>query len=234
MINFALIDDNEKVLNDTAYILENIFSHSEYEASIGFKTCNADEFINYVENNKVDVLFLDINLKSYVTGIQIADKIRKFNKSCYIIFITAHLEYSLIAYKYKVFDFIPKPVTSQRLKATISRLFDDIASVNKNFIKIDNNIISENELQFIEKDGMKLVFHTDSNCYEVYGSFSKIQDKLPKTFVRCHKSFIANVNSITKIETRENEIYFNNSSCEIGPKYKKEFMEAVYKYGTFD
>ena len=234
MLNFALIDDNEKILNDIAKNLENIFLHNDFDAKIVLKTSNVDEYLNFVENNKVDVLFLDINLKSTLTGIQIADRIRKFNKNCYIIFVTAHLEYSLIAYKYKVFDFIPKPINSQRLKSTIIRLFEDISFANKKFIKINskNTFIAEDELQFIEKNGMKLVFHTSSKCYEEYGSFSKIQDILPKNLIRCHKSFIANVNNIIKIEISNNEIFFDNSSCGIGPKYKKDFMEAICKYGT--
>ena len=43
---------------------------------------------------------------------------------------------------------------------------------------------------------MKLVFHTECNDYEVYSSFNKIQDYLPSNFVRCHKSYIANINKI--------------------------------------
>ena len=45
---------------------------------------------------------------------------------------------------------------------------------------------------------MKLVFHTPTRNYEAYSSFSKLQKQLPKNFIRCHKSFIANINNIDK------------------------------------
>ena len=69
----------------------------------------------------------------------IAEQIRKKNKNIYIIFITGHLEYALVAYKYKTFDYIPKPVVSERLELTISRLFEDIKSSVSNFIKVGNS-----------------------------------------------------------------------------------------------
>ena len=236
MLNFALIEDDNKLLKDLSHILESIFMQYDFDAQIGIQTTNIDELINYVEKNKVDVLLLDIDLKSNLTGLEIAEKVRKSNKDCYLIFETAHLEYGLMAYKYKTFDFISKPVTHQRLEDCIVRLFDDISRVTKRFIRLDNKntIIAENEVKYIKKDGMKLIFHTDSRDYEVYSSFSKIQNKLPEHFVRCHKSFIANIDNITKVESSDNVIYFNNSSCDIGPKYKNEFLEVINKYGNLE
>ena len=81
---------------------------------------------------------------------------------------------------------------------------------------------------------MKLIFHTSNRNYEIYSSFSKIQDKLPTNFVRCHKSFIANIDNITEIRLRGNTIFFESSYCEIGPKYKNQFMEAVNSYEKFE
>ena len=141
----------------------------------------------------------------------------------------------MVAYKYKTFDFICKPVTSQRLEDCILRLFEDISEYNKKFIRIDNKntIISESEVNYIKKDGMKLIFHTDFRDYEVYSSFIKIQDSLPNNFVRCHKSFIVNIENITKVEPIRNIVYFNKSSCDIGPKYKNYFLEVINKHGNF-
>lgn len=234
MLKFAIIDDDTQILDNTSNMLESIFIKHDYDAEVAFKTSNVDELFSYLENNKVDVLILDITLKSYLTGIEIAAKIREQNKDCYFIFTTAYLEYCLVAYKYKTFDFIAKPVEYDRLEECIVNLFKDISGSKKRFIKLDNKntIIAENEIKYIERDGMKVVFHTDSRDYEVYSSFHKLQEILPSNFVRCHKSFIANVNNITKVEPTDNMIYFNSSSCDIGPKYKDKFMEVINHYGN--
>ncbi len=234
MLNFVIIDDHLKTVNDLSKMLDKIFIKHDFDAKVGCKTSDVDELMSYVDSNNVDVLLLDIDLKSKLTGLEIAERVRKNNKDCYLIFATAHLEFGFVAYKYKTFDYISKPITTERLEECVVRLFDDIAGVTKNFIKLDNKntIVAESEIKYIKRDGMKLVFHTDSRDYEVYSSFAKIQDRLPDNFVRCHKSFIANINNVTKVEPLDNMIYFNSAFCDIGPKYKSEFLEVINNYGN--
>ena len=236
MLNFALLENNKKLLENLSHMLESIFMQHNFDAQICIKTIDPNDLLEYTKNNRIDVLLLDIELNKYLDGFQIVDKVRKINKNCYIIFETAHFEYSLMAYRYKTFDFLCKPISIERLKDTIIRLFEDVSKVSKNFIKLDNKntIIAESEIEFIQKDGMKLIFHTNSKDYAIYSSFSKIQKNLPNNFIRCHKSFIANISNITKVEASENCIFFNDSFCDIGPKYKKDFMEAVKFYGNIN
>lgn len=230
MLNFVICDDNQTVLNRLSKMLEAIFINNNIDAEIGLKALNASDVINYLESHKVDVLILDINLKSEITGCDIADMVRKKNKDVYIIFTTGHLEYALIAYKYKTFDYLPKPIVDERLEETILRLMDDMKSTPSKFIRLNNNrtIINQDEVNYIKKDGMKLVFCTNNRTYETYSSFNKIQDCLPDNFVRCHKSFIVNVKNISDINSNNNTILFSpNESCSIGGKYKNEIMEVL-------
>ena len=89
-----------------------------------------------------------------------------------------------------------------------------------------------NEILYIRRDGMKLIFHTKNRDYETYSSFNKILPTLPSNFVRTHKSFIVNINRIVNLDPVENLIYFdNNSTCELGPKFKEKVMEEVKKNG---
>lgn len=224
MLNFAIIEDDEKNLNRLKCILESIFLKYDYSASIGLSTLEVDSFLDYVANNRIDAFFIN--------DIKIAEKVRKLNKDSYLIIETSFIEYALIAYKFKTFDFICKPISYKRLEDCIVRLFNDISRENKKFIKIDNKntIIAESEIKYIEKNGTKLIIHTDNNNYETYNSFSKIENNLPSNFVRCHKSFIANIDNIVKVVASDNTVYFNNSSCYIGPKYKKDFLEVIKNY----
>lgn len=237
MLNFVICDDNLNILDRFSKILENIFIKHKYDAKIGLKTTNVDELLKYVDDNKTDVLILDINLKSSKSGLEVASLVRERNKDTYIIFTTAHLEYAMMAYKFKTFDYLAKPVTSDRLEETVVRLFDDVNGLPKKYIKIDNKktIIDESEILYIKRDGMKLIFHTKSRDYETYSSFNKIQDSLPDNFIRAHKSFIVNINNIVNLDPVANMIYFNNgATCDIGPKYKKDFIEEVKNHGHFE
>lgn len=230
MLNFVICDDNLNILDRFSKMLESIFLKNNFDAGIGLATDDSNEVLKYVQENKVDVVILDINLKSNKSGLELASTIRSQNKDTYIIFTTAHLEYAMMAYKFKTFDYLAKPVTSERLEDTINRLFEDINGLPKKYIKIDNKntIIAENEILFIKREGMKLIFHTPSRDYETYSSFNKIQNYIPKNFVRCHKSFVVNINNIVNLDPVASIIYFeDDSTCDIGPKYKKEVMEVV-------
>lgn len=234
MLNFVLCDDNIQVLNRLSKVLESIFIKNNLDAEIGFSTSNPHELLEYTESHSVNVLILDINLKCEITGCDIADIIRKKNKNVYIIFLTGHLEYALVAYKYKTFDYLPKPIIDERLEETVLRLVDDIKQDTAKFIQIDNKtMIKQDEINYIKKDGMKLVFCTSKHNYSIYSSFSKIESCLPDNFVRCHKSYIANTNNISDFKPNENIVLFNNNeSCSLGAKYKNNFME-VLKNGNF-
>ncbi len=237
MLNFILCDDNQNILNRLEKILDTIFVKNNFDAEISLKTDDYNEVIEYINNNKVDVVLLDINLKSNKTGLQVAEQIRKINKNIYIIFTTGHLEYAMVAYKYKTFDYIAKPISYDRLEETIIRLFEDINSEPKKYIKLDNKntVIDASEIQYIKRDGMKLVFHTSCRDYDIYSSFNKFQDRLPENFVRCHKSYVANISQIKDVEPVSGTITFkDNTVCDIGPKYKSEFMEVLRKYGNFE
>lgn len=237
MLKFALCDDNMNILNKLENMLDTIFTKNNFDANVIYKTTVTKDMLDFVSNNKVDVIMLDIQLKTSKAGLELAEAIRKFNKNSYLIFTTGHLEYVIYAYKFKTFDYIPKPITCARLEETIIRLFEDINGQPKKYIKIDNKntIIDASEIQYIKRDGMKLVFHTKSRNYDAYSSFAKIQDTLPNNYKRCHKSCIANITQIKDVEPVSGTITFKDgSTCEIGPKYKSDLMEVLKNYGNFE
>lgn len=236
MLHFVICDDNLNILDKLEKMLENIFTKNNFEAEVSFKSDNSEDILDYIKRNPSDVFLLDINLKSSKTGLELAEEIRKVKKNSYLIFTTGHLEYAMVAYKYKTFDYIAKPITYDRLEDTVVRLFEDVNGLNKRYLRIDNKntLVDESEIQYVKRDGMKLVFHTPSRDYDTYSSFNKFQDRLPKSYIRCHKSCIANINQIKDIDPVSGTITFRDgSTCDIGPKYKSEFMEVLKSYGSF-
>ena len=237
MLNFVVCDDNIYILDKISKILESIFIEHNFDANIIFKGTNADEVLQFIKNNynKIDVLILDINLKSEVSGLDIAKSLRNYNKNAYIIFTTGHLEYIMMAYKYKTFDYLPKPITFEKIEETVIRLFNDITNNSNKYLKLvsKNMLINEDDIYYIKKDGMRAIFISPYQTYEIYNSFSKIQNSLPPNFIRCHKSYIVNINKISDIRININKIYFkDNISCSIGPKYKNNLLEVINNHGN--
>lgn len=229
MLNFVICDDSFPTLTTLSKMLESIFIEHNIDATVGLATANLSTLFNYIENTTIDVLILDINLKAKLSGFDIAESVRKKNKSAYIIFLTGHLEYALVAYKYKTFDYLSKPLTQERLEETILRLIEDINFSPANFIKLNNkSIINANDIKYIKKDGMKLTFCLFDKTYSIYSSFNKISSFLPENFVRCHKSYIININNILNFDIQNNTISFDNGeNCLVGAKYKNNFLEVL-------
>lgn len=232
MLNFIICDDEIHMLNKLTLLFEKAFIKNDFDAKIVLKTSNYKELISFMSSNLVNVVVLDIEFKnSKINGLNIAEEIRKINKDCYIIFITSHFEYVMEAYSYKTFAYLFKNSLSvDTLCDTLNRLFDDISGTSTKFLKIDNKgtFIDLNDVHFIEKHGMKLIYHTSHSTIDTYNSFSKIEPCLPENFVRCHKSFIANVNNIVHISLADSSVIFKNDEiCYIGPKYKSLFMEVI-------
>lgn len=237
MVNFVLCDDNSQLLSKLKDMLESIFMKYDLDASVLYTTTSASSLINFVNNNNVDVLFLDIDLDAHHNGIELAKEIRKTNKLIYLIFITGHFEYIISAYECKTFDFIQKPFTQSKLENTVLRLFDDLEYNTSKFIKLSNKkeLINQSLVNYIQKDGMKTIYNMESGIMESYGSFANISSDLPSNFVRCHKSYIVNINNISTVDLKCNTIYFKDSKeskCYIGPKYKSKFMEVLNDYGN--
>lgn len=232
MLNFIICDDEPLMINKLSALFEKAFMKNDFDAKIVLKTSNYKEILSFMSSNQANVVILDIEFKkSQINGLNIAKEIRKINKDCYIIFVTSHFEYIMEAYDYKTFAYLFKnSLNVDTLSDTLYRLFDDISSSSTKFLKIDSKgtFVDLNDVHFIEKNGMKLIYHTSHGILETYNSFSKILSSLPENFVRCHKSFIANVNNIVHISLTDACIKFKNDDvCYIGPKYKNLLMEVI-------
>ncbi len=234
MLHFVLCDDNVQILDRLEKTLNSLFIKHDIDAVVSFKAKNSCDFFNYLEDHSVDVLILDINLKSSISGCDIAAEVRKKSKNIYIIFLTGHFEYALLAYKYKTFDYLIKPLTDERLEETLLRLIVDISDSHSSFIKLNERIVvNQDDINYIKKDGMKLVFCSSNMTHEIYGSFSEILNRLPNNFIRCHKSYIVNINNVNRFISSKNIVTFaEGSSCSVGAKYKNKFLE-VFKNESF-
>ena len=139
MLNFVLCDDSQTAIKKLSKMLESIIIQNNLDGQLVYSTKSPSCLLKYVKTNPVNVVILDIDLNDDISGLKLAESIRKQDKNTYIIFITGHLEYGLVAYRYKTFDYIPKPITVDRLKDTITRLVEDFSGSEPKFVRLDNN-----------------------------------------------------------------------------------------------
>ena len=240
MLNFVLCDDNERVRKSIYIILESIFIKHTINAQIGLSANNAQDVIKYIENTHVDVLLVDYSLGSNQTGIDIANTLRSKQKDAYIIFLSGYMDFVFESLKTKIFDYILKPITIDKLEQCILRLLDDMSCKKSKYIKLGKNriILNTDDILCIEKSKMKCIIYMKSDKeITIYESLENLQSFLSDNFIRCHKSYIVNLDKISEINFLDNIIIFNEKIyCSLGPKYKSHLLEVInndYFYTDF-
>lgn len=221
MIKIALCDDNLKSIENISKLMESAIIELDLDAEITLVTDNQNDIYTEMKNGNIDILFLDIDFQNGgKNGVEFASELRKFNKEFYLVFLTAHFEYSLLSFKCKTFDYILKPITNSAINSIFKRFKDEFTSTeNKLFVQIKKGLsIRAKDILFIERKQNRTYIHTKNFTYDSSVSLNNIYKTLPKDmFLRNHRSYIVNTQAIIRVNKRKAEIFFDKSiSCPMG------------------
>lgn len=230
LIKIAICDDTAediKLLSDTLYIYDNsieIITYTNVEILI-------DELLK--SSLSIDILFLDIYMPGK-DGIKTAQRISRERKDIKIIFISSSKEHYQQAYEVFAFNYILKPFDQERLYCVMDRAMDEIKRKRsyKIHFSYKSSVYSVDclDILYIESRDKLILFHmSDGSTLQCYGKLDVIAKELPeRSFIRCHKSFIANTLYIT--EMRENHFRVGQVVISISKKYLKHAKDQYYAY----
>jgi len=231
----CLIVDDEELAQD---IIEK-FIESVPVLEVSGKCKNALEAIGHLYQNKVDIMFLDINMPE-INGLEM---LRTLNNPPKVILTTAYSEFALEGYEYGVIDYLLKPVKLDRFLKAVNRALDQF---HKNehltihsesepeeamslFIKEEHTTysIEFTQILFIQAYGNYLKIYTPDKTYIIRDTLQNIINKIPeKSFLRVHKSFIVSLQKIKKIIG--NIIYIGEHEIPVGNTFKSELAARLY------
>lgn len=191
----------------------------------------------FLIENKVDLLFLDINMPK-ISGI---DFLRNLKQPPLVILTTAYSEYALEGYELNIIDYLKKPFSFERFfkacakaieqKSLLNTANNPIEKNNQNnfiFLKSDKKTIKVNiaDICYIEGLGDYIKIYTPTQKYISNLSMKKILSVLPsEMFYRIHKSFIVAIEKIESIEG--NMIKMNNVRLPIGNNFRNDFLQFI-------
>lgn len=242
MFTFILYDDNELELNLLADSINTTCTSQGIDYKL-YKCKDLSQTLEFAKYNKGRrlIYLLDIlDADGDAAGLTIANEIRKCDQTAYIVFVSGHHEYVLLAFKKQAFDFIIKPFNQTIIENLINRIrlhFDAFYKESNPFIILDSNSVNNkifvNEITYLEKDSNLLIVHTTRGVFKGYLSFKEALTILGKHgFHLCHKSYIVNPNSnlIKCINKINNRIEFlNGDVCYMSRNYRKGFLENVLR-----
>lgn len=219
-IRAILVDDVELMRITLKKVLEQ-FPHIEL---IG-EASDFDSAKELINGTKPDLVFLDIDLN----GLTSIDLLSQVNHVPKIIFITSHPDFAIKAFELNAIDYILKPISTERMKKAIERLTNDeptpkqaevdanaLTENNERFeadqiilLSFDNkmNFIKVKDINYIEAFGNSTkIFLNDGKLSITYNSIKNWDNKLPQdTFIQIHRSTIANLMNVVKIEKWTND-----------------------------
>ncbi|MBA1335364.1 MAG: Response regulator receiver protein [Firmicutes bacterium] len=200
---------------------------------------SGSEAVRAAKEHLPDIALLDIELDTGegINGIDVARMIRGITPRTYFVFITGYAKYALDSFSVHPYDYILKPVKTERVMEVISTLAAKIlqdrdmdSGIDKITIRTGDEIIflRAEEILFIERQGKQTLVHMINNIHEIDMFLNELEGILPPNFLRTHKSFIVNADKIKRIREvsrRSYEIEFYD--------YKRKAHMSRYKYKEY-
>lgn len=178
------------------------------------------DVLKYLQHNKVDAIFLDINIPS-LDGVLLAQNISQFAHKPFIVFITAWKEHAVEAFELEAFDYILKPYQESRIISMLQKLENawqqqtgtaanpqprENATIN--LVKDERIIVTSiHDIYYAEAHEKMTFVYTKRESYVMPMNITEFCSKLPTAhFFRCHRSYCVNLDKIREIEP-----WFNNT-----------------------
>ncbi|KAA3625796.1 MAG: DNA-binding response regulator [Bacteroidetes bacterium] len=225
MIRAILVDDEPNALE----LLE------RYIGRIPFVECvatfrNPLEALEFLYNNTVDVIFLDINMPQ-LSGISFLETLED---RPHVVLTTAYSEYAVKSYEFAVEDYLLKPITFERFLKAINRI-KKLQSSEKEikeqqaflFLKSGYQLlkVAVSDIRFLEKDGNYMTYHIKGKKILVRENIRQALDNLPKDFMQVHKSFLVPMSRIDAVES--GRVRIEGDWVPVGAAFREEVMRRI-------
>ncbi|KOY51708.1 LytR/AlgR family response regulator transcription factor [Polaribacter dokdonensis] len=230
-IKCIIIDDEPLAITVIENHLKN-FDHIEIVETFN----NPLNAYRVLEQEKIDLIFLDINMPK-MTGFTF---IENLSYKPLIVITTAYREYAVKSYELNILDYLVKPIPFNRFLKTINKVYQQVYISNAKsdvtlkqephiFLKVNKKLIkiNLNDILFIEslKDYIKVI--TTLGDYVVHKSLTAITEELPQSnFIRIHRSYTISVNKVVALEG--NTVEISNRKIPIGRNYVKQTKERIF------
>ncbi|MBW1297945.1 LytR/AlgR family response regulator transcription factor [Aquimarina litoralis] len=237
-MNCIIIDDEEMA----RAIIEQLCSQVD-DLNVLEQFPNAIQAIKYLNQNEVDLIFLDIHMPDF-TGFDFIQTLKSPPK---IVLTTSDKNFALEAFEYDcIVDYMVKPITLPRFLKCIQKVQStpinqsapaqqtpseenqDTKEENDLYINIDRRLIKIDipTINVIEAKGDYILIKTEKQNYTVHSTLKKIEEKLPDDiFLKVHRSYVINFKKIIDIE--DNSVLIEKDVIPVSRSNRPELMRRL-------
>ena len=218
MLKALIVDDEAPARSELRFLLE-----EDGRVEVMAEAANVREAIERLQENSVDVVFLDINMPD-ATGMKLAEALQRLTAPPVVVFVTAYSEYALDAFEVNAVDYLVKPVETERLAQAVTRVLEQVRlqaqakateriSVEKAGKKVFVNIDS---IRFVMARDDYTYVQTDTDRFFCTSSLSQLEKRLEgHGFFRVHRGYLVNLSYVNEVETvAGGTLLLSIDSCE--------------------
>ena len=180
------------------------------------------------------ILFLDIYMND-LDGVSTARKIRKTDQTCAIIFATTSEEHGLVSYEVQASDYLVKPIRAEDVTSAMDWCVGQIRRTYRVLtVNCESGSVSLplRDIHYIEIQGHTAMLHTADRVLVVRRGLDELEKGIGHPdFLRCHRSFLVNMNHIHWLDKNSFRLY-SGATVPIGStmtaKVKDQFMSWFF------
>lgn len=227
MLHAIAIDDEPVALEIVQTLAEKISF-----INVAATFTNAFDAIPYLQQNKVDLIFLDIRMPD-ISGI---DFLKSIPNPPMIIFTTAYSEHAVQSFELDALDYLLKPFSQARFLKACNKAWEQynlkshVKRVESGHVFIKTGTeqvrLDLDQLLYIESFGNYLQFVTTDKKLMSRLTMAEAEALLPSAgFLRIHRSYIIGIGKISKIE--KGTVWVGQSELPVGKNYQQELEKLI-------
>lgn len=245
ILNCIAVDDEPLALEQVSKFI----GQTPFLNLVG-KYANAVHALDAVRKQKIDLIFLDIQMPD-LNGIELARVLGRGSDKPRIIFTTAYDQFALEGYRVDALDYLLKPFNYEEFLRAGQKALNYAELLNKPatqhlignesegadehylFLKVEYQLIriALDDILYFEglKDYVKVQLKSTDKAILSLTSLKALEEKLPpKRFLRVHRSFIVSLDKISSMT--KSTVHIGKTMITVGDQYRDAFAQFVGKW----
>jgi two-component system, LytTR family, response regulator len=225
-LNCVIVDDDPLSVR----LMEGLIAQTEF-LSLQKTFHNPVEAIQFLMENQVDILFLDVEMPG-MTGLEM---LATLEDKPSVILVSGKSDYALDAFQFDVEDYLLKPPTYARFLKAVNKVQEKLSQEHAIqfkgdyvFVKSDAALVKVDirNVQWVEALADYVALVTKDKKYVCHSTMKSIESKLPADqFVRVHRSYIVRIDQIDAIEDKT--VSVGKKIIPVGGTYRDSLMARL-------
>lgn len=227
-MNIVLLDNSSAHNAQLRAAIQRICDAEGLPCEFRLEATQFEEVLQYAESNPPQtVYFLDIQLETQKTGIDLCRLLPRENVRDRYIFVSAYPHYALECLNVHAYDLLLKPVDLVALRSCLISVYRDIQADGSEMLELHIGSrrirMPVNSIYYIEAQGHNVIAHTARGNFTWAATISGMKEMLrPYSFIQIHRRYLANRVHIQEWDIHADTILVHGEALPFARRIRNE------------